>query len=573
MKNLLIIIGLFLLVLGAAGFDKAVMANQTATVAPAGLTCYHIYLPVVISNGGSMAAPEGQELAPTLDCGPQLPDIVDFDGNGYADLAIAIPFKDRSGLVQDSGAVQILYGTANGLSAADNQFWSQTDIFGSPQAGDQFGFALAAGDFDGDGLTDLAVGVPGEDRDGTDVGQVDVIYGFPGTGLTDNGSQSFAQGLDGLSGASEDGDRFGEVLASGDFNGDGYDDLAVGTPDEDLESGGITHMGAVNIVYGSAAGLTPAGNLIFHPGLDTVTGDPTDDGRFGKYLAAGDFNDDGRDDLAVSIPGYDIAGEDNIGVVQTFLGSDSGLSLLDEALWRQGFNSVQGNPESGDGFGNSLAVGDFDGNDIDDLAIGAPGEDVAFGGGGDVLDAGAIHVLYGSAIANGLTASNDQLWYQGDGGVLGQPETLDRFGHSLMAGDFDGDGAGDLAVGVPNQDGTELNQGYVQVFYSNGSVLATAGQDLWTQGAVTGAPETDDFFGYTLTAGDYNGDGRDDLTVGVPYEDVLVDGVEEVDAGAVNVIYGTAGGLGANGNQIWYQEVDNIPGTSADNDRFGAALR
>ena len=132
---------------------------------------------------------------------------------------------------------------------------------------------VARGDFNGDGVTDLAIGVPGEDRslttfdglgNGTtrevpDAGVVHIIFGSS-TGLTSAGNQLFDQAV-----GKEDNDRFGAALASGDFNGDPYSDLAVGVPGERDSSGRV--VGAVQIFYGSPEGLSRTGSLTLRANL------------------------------------------------------------------------------------------------------------------------------------------------------------------------------------------------------------------------------------------------------------------------------------------------------------------
>ena len=132
--------------------------------------------------------------------------------------------------------------------------------------------ASVPSDFNGDGYSDLAVGVPGHDLGGhINVGQVNVIYGSA-TGLTAAGDQVWWQGSPGIKGVPEGrdgppgarllGDAFGGQLASGDFDGDGYADLAV-TSTYDREAGDA--LGAVNVIYGGPAGLHATGDQLFSP--------------------------------------------------------------------------------------------------------------------------------------------------------------------------------------------------------------------------------------------------------------------------------------------------------------------
>ncbi len=147
---------------------------------------------------------------------------------------------------------------------------------------------------------------------------------------------------------------------------------------------------------------------------------------------------------------------------------------------------------------------------------------------------------------------------------LGAPATA----LGAVRADFNGDGRDDLAVGAPNEDiGSIESAGGVNVLYGGAGGLSATGNQFWRQNSpgVLGASEAFESFGYALAAGDFNGDGSDDLAVGVPIEGVGGVG----NAGAVNVLYGGAGGLSATGNQVWDQnspgvlDVAQTPTTSA----------
>ena len=143
------------------------------------------------------------------------------------------------------------------------------------EASDLFGFSLAAGDFNNDSSDDLAVGAPWE-RVGTasQAGAVSVLYGSAG-GLTTGGGQLFTQ----VAGTVEATDQFGAQLAAGDFNNNGFADLAAAAPLERV--GTIFAAGAVSVLYGSGGGLTSSGGQLFTQNSPGVPGTAETFDQFG----------------------------------------------------------------------------------------------------------------------------------------------------------------------------------------------------------------------------------------------------------------------------------------------------
>ncbi len=314
---------------------------------------------------------------------------------------------------------------------------------------------------------------------------------------------------------------------SGDFNCDGFDDLAIGVPTENVANGAAPNVdaGAVNVVYGSSNRLTATSNQLWTQQSLEGGAEPGD--RFGSAVAAGDFNNDGCDDLAVGVPGENLpfngATVLDAGAVNVIKGSAIGLTASGNALWTQ--DPLAGSPEAGDKFGSSLAVGRFKFSDFEDLAVGVPGEDDG---------AGAVNVVFGAG-GGGLTSSGNTVRAQGLQGP-GTAEPGDAFGSALATGDFDDDGYDDLAIGVPLENeefGTlDVNSGTVNVIYGATLSLSTTRFQVWRQ--IWDTWDDGDHYGSALATGDFDDDGHADLAVGAPGEDH--------DSGAVSVIYGKGPG-------------------------------
>jgi hypothetical protein len=557
----------------ASGDDKIISKNQDKNE-----NSFPFNITDAIGSSSNDAANQGSEVT------------ADFNGDGFEDKAIGVPYEDIDSIV-DAGAVHVIYGSARGLNATavlPDQFWTQNSIGGNVETRDWFGSSLSSGDYNGDGFDDLAVGSPFEDvslgfpPELVDAGALTVIYGSAmGLSFTPEPTPPFwIQGFFFLKDTVEAGDLFGFSLSSGDYNGDGFDDLSVGVPRENpTENVTLFRQGAIHAIYGSSGGLSNIAVLpdqFWTQDSKDVEDDAENDDYFGWSLSSGDYNDDGCDDLAVGVLNENIGSVVSAGAVNIIYGSPAGLtttSLLPDQFLVQGFFNIEDVAERVDDFGATLSSGDYNGDGFDDLAIGVPYEDI-----GTFEDAGAVHVIYGSSV--GLSASNvlaDQFWTQNSTDIEDYAEIEDYFGNSISSGDYNGDGFDDLSIGVRYEGlGTVDNVGAVHIIYGSSVGLSASNvlaDQFWTQNStdIEDDAEAFDAFGWALSSGDYNGDGFNDLSIGVRLEDVG----SIVDAGAVQVIYGSAGGLSATAvapDQFWTQDSPDIEDFAEVNDFWTVTL-
>ncbi|MFE1775494.1 VCBS repeat-containing protein [Streptomyces sp. NPDC059008] len=391
----------------------------------------------------------------------------DFNNDGYRDIAVAAPgahVNGRSG----AGQVVIVYGGVSDPANARRTVISQdsTGVPGTAEAGDGFGEAVVAEDFNGDGYADLAVGAPGEDvGTDTDGGTVAILWGSD-TGLT--------SGVTVADPAPSAHDKFGRLLTAL-TDGDQKPDLAIASdrPTIDVYRGGFTTSGTTggsyrfvppSTVTTAPASLT-SGNFGGHDLIAdlVVTGPSTyyvlgsDSGLnpashtklpTSTAAAIGDFDANKYADLALGAP------DESGGIVRVFNGDADGPAATMSYSITQDSPGIPDSSEPGDRFGASLAVTRWNGSSHQNLAIGAPGESL-----GSATGTGAVTYVYGSETGLDGLGPNDgthaQFFAQSTPNVPGSDETGDHFGNAVHLADTHNDGQSDLIVGVAGENSAD----------------------------------------------------------------------------------------------------------------------
>ena len=447
----------------------------------------------------------------------------DLNGDGVDDLIVTAPTADPPGR-EDAGKAYVFYGGCRlrfqaGLPSVIDLRDTQADVtvYGSKPY-DRLGHFASTGDVNGDGMEDLILSAYFADPlSRIKAGETYVIYG--GSALpsvmdlreTPADLTVYGEGV---------WDLLGHSVASGDVNGDGFDDVIIGAIYAPTPGGG--GAGKTYVIYGGSD-LPAVIDLSSTPAGLTVYGDDEGD-LCGNWVASGDLNADEYDDVLIGAIYADAPGGRDAGKAYVVYGGPDLPPVLDLDQ-RAADLTVYGDDES-DLCGKSVASGDLNGDGFDDLIVGAVYADPP---GGE--DGGETYILYGGTH---LPPVIDLDQSRPDVVIYGE-HAGDQAGYFVFSADMNSDGFDDLFIGathatVPNGQPA----GKVYVLYGGLHLppiidlhQIQADLTLYGQNRI-------DEVGQSIGAGDLNGDGTDDLIVGA-------DGVDREGAdgaGEAYVIYG-----------------------------------
>jgi protein kinase-like protein/FG-GAP repeat protein len=393
----------------------------------------------------------------------------DFDGDGRQELVVGMPGSAERESDPPGGLVVVHRGHRRDRPMVITQ--GDAGLNTPYLAGDDFGWSPQSGDFDRDGWADLAIGVPGRDL-------VAILYGSEDGLLNGRREPIGDRGLGSGTG------RYGQRVVAGDFNGDGFDDLAVGAPGE---VPGAPGSGAIELLFGGRDGITPEGSYRIRRPDKSYTG-------FGSRLRTGNVNGDRQLDLVEGAP--DRLDGPN-GHLTFCRGTEDGPKVC---------RLVEGSGTS------SVAVADVTGDGFEDIVQGDI--DNATGGGEVRLWRGGRRGL--AATAQPITQASE--------GVLGTDNVGDMFGLSVDAGDLDADGYADMVVGTPGENGG--SGGFVVIRGHRSGYARTGGTEVnRTYPGVPGDPVPGESLGWSLAIVRLPGDDRPDLAVTARYAPRLDDAI------------------------------------------------
>lgn len=404
-----------------------------------------------------------------------------------------------------------------------------------PKAGYQAGFATALGDLNGDGFADIAVGLPNTRSTPAETDQYSWVFVYFGREFHESEIAPENADLIFYHRGGEESAYLGHSLAVADVNGDKLPDLLMGAP-RTADEKGNDRAGAVYVFFGRKH--WDRKKFEVREEADATLAGETAKSLAGFSIGTGDFNGDKIADVAVGAPGWgrEINGEGRVYLVYGSRSLHKTRSLTDADLILTGEYEKEGQPiidvketssRKPDSSGYALSMGDVNGDRFDDLMVGIPFSD---GEKQDKSDSGEVSVFFGGKTGK----AQRRIKSDADVRIFGAGSN-DWFGISLASGDFNGDGKKDVIAsaihssfrGNPND-----RTGSVYVIYGSRSLPRviqdpqSAGLTVWGRTGIAVdrslfVYEEEDksrsyFFGYSTTAGDLDGDGLDDLVIGMP---------------------------------------------------------
>lgn len=475
----------------------------------------------------------------------------DVNGDGYDDLIVGAYAADPTSRT-DAGKSYVVFGTANNAAINLSAVAQGTGgfVINGAAASDQSGYSVSnLGDMNGDGLADLLIGA--RYASSSNVGYAYVVYGKTNTTAIDLTAVEAGNGGFVIKGTSTSDYAGTSVSSAGDVNGDGIVDLIVGAPYAEVTTT-LPNSGRSYVVFGKANNTAVNLSAIATgTGGFVINGVANSDYTGSAVSSAGDVNGDGLADLIVG--GY---GSGAAGLAYVVFGKATtaavSLPTATATTFAGGF-AIKG-VTSGDDAGYSVSnAGDVNGDGLADLLVGARNADLTTA----ALNSGKAYVVFGKTTTSTVSLSSVAA---GSGGyVLNGPTANGQAGLSLSyAGDINGDGLADTIIGAPNAS-TYAGKTYVAYGKSTTTAISLSNIEKGIGGFVVNGYSSYDYSGTSVTyAGDINGDGFDDLAVGVYGSNVG----SVVDAGKSYILFGGKQ-LGAIVDYVGTTAADTQTGTTA----------